>query len=97
MARIGACGIACEVCRAYINNACPMGGCTSGVEAKENLEVQRRVLGFNCPILQCANSKGVDYCMKSCRDFPCKLMFEVEFPYSKKFLEVMKRAQAPQS
>ncbi len=86
----GACGLACEVCRALLTGKCPINGCTSGINAKEKLELQRRVLGFTCPILECAYLRSVDYCIKSCRDFPCKVMIESEFPYSKKFLNVMK-------
>ncbi|RLI05418.1 hypothetical protein DRO26_02260 [Candidatus Bathyarchaeota archaeon] len=86
---IGACGIACEVCRCYVENVCP--GCTSGKDAAQKLEKQKQTLGFTCPVLECAFKQKIDYCMKNCKEFPCKVFYEAEFPFSKKFLDAMKR------
>jgi len=88
---VGACGVACEICKAYLNKKCPIGGCTSGKEASEKLEIQRKVLGFTCPVLDCANKSGIDYCMKSCEKFPCEIYYKFEIPYSKRFLDIMKK------
>lgn len=87
--RIAACGIACEVCSAYVNGKCS--GCTIGVEALEKLEEQRKFLGFTCPILECAFKHRVSYCTKDCIGFPCAIYYDVGTPYSAKFLETMKK------
>ncbi|RLI27247.1 MAG: hypothetical protein DRO52_00675 [Candidatus Hecatellales archaeon] len=86
---VAACGIACEVCGALAKGKCPIGGCSKGSEASEKLERQKAVLGFNCPILECASKRGVDYCSRDCKDFPCKIYYEAGFPYSGKFLDIM--------
>ena len=86
---VGVCGIACEKCRRLLNKTCIIGGC-SFEGAEEKLKKQREVLGFTCPILECAFRAGVSYCMQDCKNFPCEIYYRFEFPYSKKFLDVMK-------
>jgi len=84
----GACGINCDVCTAYVAGKCPIGGCTEGSKAQEKLEQQKRVLGFTCPVLECATRRGISYCLRDCREFPCEVFYKSEMPYSKKFLDI---------
>ena len=86
----GACGISCNVCYAYQTGKCPTGGCSKGIDADGKLKRQRETLGFVCPILECAVRRGVAYCPRDCESFPCTVYFEAGFPYSEKFLKVMK-------
>ncbi|RLF16160.1 MAG: hypothetical protein DRJ97_01680 [Thermoprotei archaeon] len=85
-----ACGLACEVCGGKTRSLCPINGCAPGSQASSKLEEQRRVLGFTCPILECALKKGVDHCSRDCEDFPCELYYKIEVPYSRKFLEIIR-------
>jgi len=87
---VGACGIACETCKKLLNKTCIIDGCSQGTNAAEKLEKQRKTLGFTCPILECAFKNGVSYCMRDCKNFPCKIYYESDFPYSKKFLDIMR-------
>jgi len=91
MGVIGACGIACEVCKLYIEGKCK--GCVPGRQAEMKLEMQVKMFGMKCPALECAFNKKIDYCIRDCPDFPCQTLFAAEFPYSKRFLEVMKMAR----
>ncbi|RLF13384.1 MAG: hypothetical protein DRJ97_08170 [Thermoprotei archaeon] len=86
-----ACGIACEVCGGLARGLCPMGGCAPGKQASSKLEVQRRALGFTCPILECAHERGVDHCSRDCPDFPCEIYYKSQIPYSPRFLDIMKK------
>ncbi|RLF09088.1 MAG: hypothetical protein DRJ98_08670 [Thermoprotei archaeon] len=86
-----ACGIACEVCGGRAKGTCPIGGCVPGTQAADKLEAQRKILGFTCPILECALKHGVDHCSRDCPDFPCEKYYQMEIPYSKKFLDILKK------
>ncbi len=84
----GACGIACETC--MLKEKC--GGCVSGTDpdAPRVLERMKRGIGNPCPVLKCAIEKGVEYCLK-CPEFPCKVHYKNEIPYSKKALDLFKK------
>ncbi|MCX8175682.1 MAG: DUF3795 domain-containing protein [Candidatus Bathyarchaeota archaeon] len=86
-----ACGINCDVCRAYIEGKCPTDGCVEGSKASQKLEKQKTVFGFVCPVLECASKKGLDFCLRDCEDFPCEIFYKANSPYSKEFLDVMKK------
>lgn len=87
---VGACGIACEVCAAFNNGACP--GCVAGngESALARLDAQRERLGSSCPILECAFGNRVGYCLRDCDKFPCEILYQ-GFPYSHDFLNIFKR------
>ena len=82
-----ACGMACEVCG--LIEVC--GGCLPGTDpgAPERAEKIRKMVGMPCPMLECAIKNKVDYCLK-CPGFPCDIAYQ-EIPYSKKFLDIMKK------
>jgi len=86
---IGACGIACGVCGLFINEVCA--GCAAGTDpsASTKLDALRERFDLTCPVLQCAISRKVAYCMKDCDKFPCDVLYQ-GFPYSKKFLDWFK-------
>lgn len=86
-----ACGIACEVCRCFIEGSCLIKGCTSGVQAEGKLKLQREVLGFVCPVLECAFKRGVSFCLRDCLNFPCFIFYREEVPYSRRFLDILKK------
>ncbi len=58
--RIGACGIACEVCPLMARGKCPNG--EGGCRPKVNKF---------CKVATCAFEKKVRYCFE-CGDFPCE-------------------------
>lgn len=72
MAKIGACGIACEVCGLHSKGICQ--GCDPAL-AKH----------IPCPILKCAADKKIQYCSRDCADFPCSI-YKGEYPYSQAYL-----------
>jgi len=85
--RIGACGIACEVCGLYVNGICE--GCDAGTaESTPELVEKLRQLGVLCPALECAMKRKIAYCSKDCKDFPCEIYKTALFPFSKEFLEM---------
>ena len=88
--KIGACGIACEVCSYSVGGICE--GCLAGddEDAANKLEMQKAKLGFNCPVLECAFSNKVGYCLKDCDKFPCEVLYR-GFPYSEGFLNIFKK------
>lgn len=98
--RIGACGVACEVCELYERykkgdkkRGCE--GCAAGTDpaAKARAErfASRKLYNPPCLVLKCAVAKGVDYCIR-CDKFPCDVHYDTEFPYSKKALDAAKNA-----
>ena len=89
--KIGACGIACEVCGFFTKGACQ--GCVPGDDegASKVLDTQKKKFGFACPVLECASSRKVGYCLKDCDEFPCDVLYQ-GFPYGKAFLNLFKRA-----
>ena len=89
--KVGACGIACEVCSYFTKEMCE--GCVAGNDegASKKLDIQKKKLGFNCPVLECAFTSKVGYCFKDCEKFPCEVLYR-GFPYSTGFLDIFKRA-----
>jgi len=89
--QIGACGIACEVCGYFIKGICS--GCVAGTDenATKVLDTQKKELGYSCPVLECALTRKVDYCLKDCDEFPCDLLYR-GLPYSQEFLDFFKKA-----
>lgn len=86
--KIGACGIACEVCRNYVQNECS--GCEAGTSEAAPVFVEiLKGIGFSCSVLECAIENGVGYCLKDCDKFPCEVHSR-GFPYSQRFLDVFR-------
>lgn len=85
---IGACGFVCSYCKVYRSGRC--GGCWAGTSGEARAEVERRRgSGMEvCPVLECTVSMGVDGC-PLCPDFPCKMLYEKQFPYGKNFLDLI--------
>ena len=86
----GACGIYCEVCAIHTKNFCDgcLPGTDPGVQDRlKKLEAMKRL----CPILACAAKNNIAYCPKECAKFPCQI-FDGDFPYSKRFLGVIRGA-----
>jgi len=83
--QVGACGICCDVCFAFKENGGTCGGCYSGLDAPT-----RKLEESICPIIKCAARREVDYCSKSCREFPCLLYTKKPYPYSHEYLKVVK-------
>ncbi len=86
-----ACGIQCEVCRLNrlgVCTSCGPGGSRSGL-AKERAQV--RLLGGPCPILACANLKGIAHCMRDCEQFPCENFASGPYPYARSYLDMQRR------
>ena len=88
--KIGACGIACEVCGLYAKGTC--GGCTHGDDGDASLvlETQKEKFGMVCPVLECASSRKVGHCLKDCDVFPCDLLGQ-GYPYGKAWLSMFKQ------
>ncbi len=84
----GACGIACEVCGLRE----PCGGCLPGTDpgAPQRAEQIREMMGAPCPVLECAMKSNVAYCL-SCGEFPCRLHYKAEIPYSRRLLDILKK------
>ena len=87
---IGACGIACGVCSHRVTGSCE--GCVAGNDkgAAKKLDIQKAKLGFACPVLECAFSNKVAYCLKDCDKFPCEVLYR-GFPYSQGFLDIFRK------
>ena len=88
--KIGACGIACEVCGFLAKGACE--GCVAGSDegASKKLDEQKKKFGMVCPVLECASSRKVGHCLKDCDEFPCDLLYR-GYPYGKAWLNVFKK------
>lgn len=69
---IGACGVACSVCRLYTYGVCE--GCQAG-----DLFKPEQTARSACPILRCAAAKGIPFCSRDCLEYPC-LLFEQGLP-----------------
>jgi hypothetical protein len=79
--RIGACGLACGVCRLYLEKKCV--GCLAGTKVKRKPR---------CQILECAWKRKVAFCPKDCREFPCFEFYEGKGrPLSKERLNYFKK------
>ena len=82
--RIGACGMACEVCIFFVKKVCP--GCISGTDEGAPAKFEEiKKDGFYCPALECAIKNKVAYCL-SCDKIPCDALYQGEIPYSRKLL-----------
>ena len=88
--KIGACGIACEVCGFLANGVC--GGYVSGDDESTSLvlETQKKKFGMVCPVLECASRRKVGHCLKDCDEFPCELLSR-GYPYGKAWLSMFKK------
>lgn len=78
---VAVCGMVCEVCKLYKDEACEMCGCVPGTDERVP-DKQRRMkaeMGTTCPILECASKRGIDYCFK-CPEFPCEIYYAQEMP-----------------
>ena len=83
-----ACGMACEVCIILEKGICP--GCVAGTDAKAPSMVEwLKKMELSCPVLECAIKSKVDYCLR-CETLPCDVLYQAEFPYSKKLLDMFK-------
>lgn len=82
-----ACGIDCGVCE--FKPQC--GGCGPGTHpgAQARLDEIKRIIGFICPVLKCAMTKRVDYCLR-CESFPCEIHYKYNYPYSDFMLDAIK-------
>ena len=87
-----ACGVDCDVCGLKRDKKC--GGCVPGTDprALERSEEIKQIMGAYCPAMKCAAEKKVAYC-PSCDEFPCKLLYKWEIPYSKKLLDLIKKSK----
>ncbi len=68
--KIGACGIACEVCGYFTKGMCE--GCVAGNDegASKKLDIQKKKLGFSCPVLECAFTARWVIASKTVRSSP---------------------------
>ena len=89
--KIGACGIACEVCGFFARGACT--GCTRGDDegAPLVLDYQKQQFGMVCPVLECASTRKAGHCLKDCGEFPCDVLYR-GFPYGKAWLNLFKKS-----
>jgi hypothetical protein len=55
------------------------------------LSAQERILNQPCPVLACARLRGVDHCIRDCRDFPCDNFRHGPYPFSQSFLAMYER------
>lgn len=88
---IGACGIACDVCRLHRRGICSSCGGGTSETGIQKLAEQERQLGAPCPILACARLNRIDYCMADCEQFPCENFSTTSYPFSEGFLTMQKR------
>src|SRR4030042_2026704 len=70
---VAACGISCEACGLVGKGLCPYWGPGGSEAAKAKLEYQRNLFGgLACPVLTCAVTNKIPFCMRDCPDFPCE-------------------------
>ncbi len=83
--RIGACGMACELCVFLKKGICM--GCNKGTDeaAVDKLNKFKDEYGFFCKALECAVTNRIDCCL-SCENMPCDLLYQEEVPYSRKMI-----------
>ena len=83
-----ACGMACEVCSIREKGICL--GCVAWTDAKAPAMVEwLKKMGLSCSVLECVIKSKVDYCLR-CERVPCDILYQAEFPYSKKLLDMFK-------
>lgn len=87
-----ACGVDCEVCDLKARNKC--GGCVPGnhPRAMERSEEIKQVMGAYCPAMKCAAERKQPYCL-SCEEFPCKVHYKWEIPYSSRLLKLIEKSK----
>ncbi len=85
--KIGACGIACQICTLWEKGFCK--GCCSGIDKNvlKTIEWLREEIG-GCSVLECACKNKIDFCLR-CDSFPCKLHYG-KGPYKDGFLNELK-------
>lgn len=87
----GACGIHCDACGLKALGRCSSCGPGNSEEATRKLSAQVRLLGSPCPILECARSRGIPYCLSDCDEFPCQRFQAGPYPFSSDFLLMQER------
>ena len=88
--KIGACGIAREVCGYFAKvmyEDCVAG---NGEGTTKKLEIHEEKLGLNCPVLECTFDRRVGYCFNDYDKFPCEVLCE-GFSYTSGLLDIFKR------
>jgi len=87
----GACGINCDVCKLNHSNVCTTCGHGLSKEGKEKADIQIKLFGRACPILECARLNHIKYCMSDCEAFPCENFKNGPYPYGNGFLAMQER------
>ncbi len=87
----GACGINCDVCRLRLLGTCSSCGSGKSAQAKKKLEAQKKIIGGNCIILECACTKNKEFCLRDCDRFPCENFTIGPYPFSQGFLSMQER------
>jgi len=78
---IAACGLACEACPVMKAGKCK--GCGPAKSVPSAMVTKK-----NCPVLTCANKKGIDYCGRDCPGFTkCKKM--IGRPYNQSYMDMI--------
>ena len=78
---IAACGLACEACPVMKAGKCK--GCGPAKSVAPAMVTKK-----NCPVLTCANKKGIDYCGRDCPGFTkCKKM--IGRPYNQSYMDMI--------
>jgi hypothetical protein len=88
----GACGINCDACRLNLLGVCSSCGPGKSLEAQRKMTAQVRLLGAPCPVLECASSRKIDYCLRDCEEFPCERLRA--YPFSEGFLNMQERRRS---
>jgi len=87
----GACGINCDVCRLRLLGICSSCGPGTSQEAVNKIEAQKRLFGYPCPILACAQLNQIQYCLRDCLSFPCENFQTGPYPFSEGYLMMQTR------
>jgi hypothetical protein len=90
----GACGVDCDVCLLRLTGACSTCGAGTRIEAERKWEAQIRLLGSPCPILDCARTRRVAFCLRDCASFPCGHFRAGPYPFSQGFLAMQERRRS---
>jgi hypothetical protein len=77
-----------------LSGTCGTCGPGTSREAIEKIEMQTRLFGRPCPILDCAHTTGVRYCLRDCQSFPCENFDAGPYPYSRDYLAMQKRRRS---
>jgi hypothetical protein len=87
----GACGINCDVCKLRLLEVCSTCGSGKSLEVLKKLEVQKRIFGGTCSILECAFMNKIEYCLRDCNLFPCDNFSRGPYPFAQGFLDMHER------